>query len=220
MSEEKKEKQEKQEKKEKSSKTEKKQQAAAKEATPAKTYEKITCRLHQFYTSKARQEIMKKYKLKNINMVPRLEKIVVNCCTKDAVANPKIVESIAADLGIITGQKAVIATARKSIATFKLRAGQPIGATVTLRGARMYEFLDRLVNISLPRVRDFRGVSPKGFDGKGNYTLGLREQIIFPEIDYDKIDKIRGLSVSIVTTAINNELGRELLAQFGMPFRD
>ncbi|MEI8346529.1 MAG: 50S ribosomal protein L5 [Pseudomonadota bacterium] len=207
-------------KQEKSEKKEKTPKPASPKGEGVSAIERINSRLRRHYNDTVRPGLIKKFNYKNVNMVPRLEKIVVNCCTKDAVLNSKIVESIANELSAITGQKAVVARARKSIATFKLRAGQPIGATVTLRGDRMFEFFDRLVNISLPRVRDFRGVSPKGFDGKGNYTLGLREQIIFPEIDYNKIDKVRGLSVSIVTTAKNNEEGRELLAQFGMPFRD
>ena len=153
-------------------------------------------------------------------MIPKLTKIVVNCVTKDCVTNSKIVGNIANDISLITGQKPVVAKAKKSEAGFKLRKGQSLGAFVTLRGARMYEFLDRLINISLPRVRDFRGVSSKGFDGKGNYNLGLKEQIMFPEINYDKIDKVRGLGVSIVTTAKNNEEGRELLRALGMPFKN
>ena len=163
---------------------------------------------------------MDKYKYGNVHQIPKLEKIIVNSVTRDAVSNGKIVDSIAAELAAVTGQKPVTAKAKKSIASFKLREGQAIGAFVTLRGAKMYEFLDRLINLSLPRVKDFRGLSPKGFDGKGNYTMGLKEQIIFPEIDYDKIDKIRGMGISFVTSATNNEEGRELLRQFGMPFRE
>jgi large subunit ribosomal protein L5 len=164
--------------------------------------------------------MMDKFKYSNVHQIPKLEKIIVNCVTRDAVSNGKIVDSIVEDLGKITGQKPVVSKAKKSIASFKLREGQALGAFVTLRGPTMYEFLDRLINLSLPRVKDFRGLSPKGFDGKGNYTMGLKEQIIFPEIDYDKIDKIRGLGISFVTTATNNEEGRELLAQFGMPFKE
>lgn len=163
---------------------------------------------------------MEKYKYGNVHQIPKLEKIIVNSVTRDAVSNGKIVDSISAELAAVTGQKPVTAKAKKSIASFKLREGQAIGAFVTLRGAKMYEFLDRLINLSLPRVKDFRGLSPKGFDGKGNYTMGLKEQIIFPEIDYDKIDKIRGMGISFVTSATNNEEGRELLRQFGMPFRE
>jgi large subunit ribosomal protein L5 len=163
-------------------------------------------------------KMMTKFGYKNINMVPKVEKIVVNSMTKDAVSNSKVVESISSDLGQITGQKPVITRARKSIAGFKLREGQALGASVTLRGEQMYEFLERLVCISLPRVRDFRGIPKKGFDGRGNYTLGLKEQIMFPEINYDKIDKVRGIGVTIVTSAKNNDEGRELLSLFGMPF--
>ena len=163
-------------------------------------------------------KMMTKFGYKNINMVPKLEKIVVNSMTKDAVSNSKVVESIAKDLGQITGQKPVITKAKKSIAGFKLREGQALGASVTLRGEQMYEFFERLVCISLPRVRDFRGIPKKGFDGRGNYTLGLKEQIMFPEISYDQIDKVRGIGVTIVTSAKNNDEGRELLALFGMPF--
>lgn len=163
-------------------------------------------------------KMMTKFGYKNINMVPKVEKIVVNSMTKDAVSNSKVVESVASDLGQITGQKPMITRARKSIAGFKLREGQALGASVTLRGEQMYEFLERLICISLPRVRDFRGIPKKGFDGRGNYTLGLKEQIMFPEINYDKIDKVRGIGVTIVTSAKNNDEGRELLSLFGMPF--
>jgi large subunit ribosomal protein L5 len=171
------------------------------------------------YKSEVKKNLNEKFGYKNINEVPKIEKIVVNCCTRDCVVNAKVVDSIMDDLAAITGQKPVVARARKSIATFKVREGMPLGAAVTLRGEKMYEFLERLVHVTLPRVRDFRGISPKAFDGKGNYTLGIKEQIIFPEINYDKVDKVRGLGISIVTTAKNNEEGRELLAQFGMPFR-
>ena len=176
-------------------------------------------RLAKLYKDTIKKEMTDKFGYKNVHQVPKLEKIIVNCCTRDAVTNSKVVQSVSKDLEAITGQKAVIAKARKSVAGFKVRQGMPLGATVTLRGERMYEFLDRLVNITLPRVRDFRGVSPKGFDGGGNYTLGLKEQIIFPEVTYDQIDKVRGLGISIVTTAKNNEEGKELLNLFGMPFR-
>jgi len=161
-----------------------------------------------------------KYGYKNVHQIPKLEKIVINCVTKDAVSNGKVVESIVADLAAISGQKPVIARAKNSIATFKLREGQALGAAVTLRGTRMYEFLDRLISFSLPRVKDFRGLNPKAFDGKGNYSLGIKEQIMFPEINYDKIDKIRGMGISFVTTANTNEEGRDLLTMFGMPFKD
>lgn len=177
-------------------------------------------RLKTVYEKEVRKNLQDKFKYSNVHQIPKIEKIIVNCVTRDAVANGKVVENIVSDLAAITGQKPVVARAKKSIASFKLRQDQAIGAFVTLRGDQMYEFLDRLINLSLPRVKDFRGLSPKGFDGKGNYTMGLKEQIIFPEIDYDKIDKVRGLGISFVTTATNNEEGRELLKQFGMPFRD
>lgn len=177
-------------------------------------------RLKAQYETEIKKKMMEKYKYGNVHQIPKLEKIIVNSVTRDAVSNGKIVDSIAAELAAVTGQKPVTAKAKKSIASFKLREGQAIGAFVTLRGSKMYEFLDRLINLSLPRVKDFRGLSPKGFDGKGNYTMGLKEQIIFPEIDYDKIDKIRGMGISFVTSATNNEEGRELLRQFGMPFRE
>lgn len=176
-------------------------------------------RLKQRYSEVVVPELVKKFEYKNKHMIPKIEKVVINCCTKDAVSNSKVVDSIMADLAAITGQKPVVARAKTSIASFKVRQGMPLGASVTLRGEKMYEFLDRLISISLPRVRDFRGVSNKGFDGKGNYTLGLKEQIIFPEINYDKIDKIRGMGISIVTSATSNEEGRELLTLLGMPFR-
>jgi large subunit ribosomal protein L5 len=177
-------------------------------------------RLKTQYESEIRKKMQDKFKYSNVHQIPKLEKIIVNSVTRDAVSNGKIVDTIVADLAAVTGQKPVVSRAKKSIASFKLREGQALGAFVTLRGERMYEFLDRLINLSLPRVKDFRGLSPKGFDGKGNYTMGLKEQIIFPEIDYDKIDKVRGLGISFVTTATNNEEGRELLNQFGMPFRE
>jgi large subunit ribosomal protein L5 len=177
-------------------------------------------RLKTQYETEVKTKMMEKFKYGNVHQIPKLEKIIVNCVTRDAVSNGKIVDSIVTDLAAVTGQKPVVSRAKKSIASFKLRQGQALGAFVTLRGEQMYEFLDRLINLSLPRVKDFRGLSPKGFDGKGNYTMGLKEQIIFPEIDYDKIDKIRGLGISFVTTATNNEEGRELLRQFGMPFRE
>jgi large subunit ribosomal protein L5 len=163
--------------------------------------------------------LMKELGLKNPMQVPRLEKIVVNMGLGEALANNKILESAVDQLAAITGQKPVVTRARKSIANFKLRQGQAIGCAVTLRGDRMYEFLDRLITVALPRVRDFKGVSPKAFDGKGNYTLGVREQIIFPEINYDQIEKVKGLNISFVTTAQNDEQGLALMRHFGMPFR-
>ena len=177
-------------------------------------------RLKEQYTKEIVPRLMNEFGYKSIMQVPRLEKIVVNMGLGEAIQNVKILDSAAEELGRITGQKAVITKAKKSIAAFKLRTGMPIGCMVTLRRERMYEFLDRLVNVSLPRVRDFKGVSPKGFDGQGNYSLGVREQLIFPEIDYDKIDKIKGLNVTIVTSAQNDEEGRALLRYLGMPFRN
>ena len=156
---------------------------------------------------------------KNVMQVPRLEKIVVNIGLGEALANAKAIDAAVGDLALITGQRAVVTKAKKSIATFKVREGNPIGAKVTLRGARMWEFFERLTRVALPRIRDFRGVSPKSFDGRGNYTLGVREQIIFPEISFDKIDAIRGMDITIVTSARNDEEGRALLREMGMPFR-
>ncbi|TQF14309.1 50S ribosomal protein L5 [Myxococcus llanfairpwllgwyngyllgogerychwyrndrobwllllantysiliogogogochensis] len=163
--------------------------------------------------------LMKELGLKNPMEVPRLQKIVVNMGLGEALANNKILESAVDQLAAITGQKPIVTRARKSIANFKLRQGQAIGAAVTLRGTRMYEFMDRLITVALPRVRDFKGVSPKAFDGKGNYTLGVREQIIFPEINYDQIEKVKGLNISFVTTAANDEQGLALMRHFGLPFR-
>jgi large subunit ribosomal protein L5 len=180
----------------------------------------MAARLKTQYQTEIKKKMMEKFKYTNIHQIPKLEKIIVNSITREAVSNAKIVESVVDELATITGQKPVVARAKKSIASFKLREGQAIGAFVTLRGDQMYEFLDRMINFSLPRVKDFRGLSPKGFDGKGNYTMGLKEQIIFPEINYDRIDKVRGMGISYVTTATNNEEGRELLKLFGMPFRD
>ena len=163
--------------------------------------------------------MMKQLNLTNPMQVPRLERIVVNAVTKDAVANPKVLDNLTAELAMITGQKPIPTRAKKAIAAFKLRKGIPLGAMVTLRQKRMYEFMDRLVNVALPRVRDFRGVSSKSFDGRGNYTLGLKEQVIFPEINFDKVDKARGLNITFVTSAKDNESARLLLAELGMPFR-
>jgi large subunit ribosomal protein L5 len=161
---------------------------------------------------------MKEFGYSNVMEAPKLEKIVVNVGVGEAISNSKALESAVSDLTAITGQRPVVTRAKKSIAAFKLRAGMPVGATVTLRGPRMYEFFDRLVAITLPRIRDFRGVSPNSFDGRGNYTLGMQEQIAFPEIDYDKIDKSRGLELSLVTSAKTDEEGRRLLSLLGMPF--
>ncbi|ATD32014.1 50S ribosomal protein L5 [Macrococcoides bohemicum] len=163
--------------------------------------------------------MMKKFNYASVMEVPKIEKIVVNMGIGDAVQNSKVLDSAVEELQAITGQKPMVTRAKKSIATFRLREGMPIGAKVTLRGERMYEFFDKLVNVSLPRVRDFRGISNKAFDGRGNYTLGVKEQLIFPEIDYDKVSKTRGMDIVIVTTANTDEEARELLTQFGMPFQ-
>lgn len=162
----------------------------------------------------------KQFNYENVMMIPRLEKIVVNVGLGEAVQNAKAMDTAVADIAAITGQKPVVTKAKKSIATFKIREGMPIGCKVTLRGERMWDFLDKLVNVALPRVRDFRGVSPKAFDGRGNYALGLKEQLIFPEIDYDKVDKVRGMDVIIVTTARTDEEAKSLLKGLGMPFSD
>jgi len=179
----------------------------------------MAARLKQRYEQAVLPELMKEFGFKNTMQAPKLEKIVVNMGLGEAINNGKIIDVSVEQLASITGQKPVVTRARKSIANFKLRQGQSIGAMVTLRGDRMYEFFDRLVTIALPRVRDFKGVSPKAFDGKGNYTLGVREQIIFPEINYDKVEKIKGLNITVVTTARNDEEGRALLRHLGMPFR-
>ncbi len=176
-------------------------------------------RLKAKYQSEAIASLTKEFGYTNVMAIPKIQKIVVNMGLGEATANAKIIDTGADELARVTGQKPVIRRARKSIAQFKLRQGQPIGTTVTLRGERMWEFLDRLVSIALPRVRDFKGVSPKGFDGRGNYTLGLRDQLLFPEIDYMKVDKARGMNVSVVTTAKTDEEGRKLLQFIGMPFR-
>ena len=179
----------------------------------------MAARLKEKYRNEVLPALMKEFGYVNPMQAPRLEKIVVNMGLGEAINNGKIIDASVEQLAQITGQKPVITKARKSIANFKLRQGQSIGAMVTLRGDRMYEFLDRLVSIALPRVRDFKGVSPKAFDGKGNYTLGVREQIIFPEINYDKVEKIKGLNITVVTTARNDEEGRALLRHLGLPFR-
>ena len=175
-------------------------------------------RLQEFYKSDVAPALMKKFAYKSPMQIPRLEKVVVNVGAGDAKDNSKVIDSIIDDLTMITGQKAVPTTARKSVSNFKLRAGMHIGAKVTLRGDRMYEFLDRLFNFALPRVRDFKGINPNAFDGRGNYSLGLKEQLIFPEIEYDKVDKIRGMDVAFVTTARTDEEARELLTLLGAPF--
>jgi large subunit ribosomal protein L5 len=176
-------------------------------------------RLYEMYQQEIVPRLIEQFKYKNVMQVPRVEKVVVNIGLGEAVQNPKALDGAVNDLTAITGQKPIITKARKSIAGFKLREGMSIGCKVTLRGERMYDFLDKLINLDLPRVRDFRGVSPQAFDGRGNYSLGIKEQTIFPEIDYDKIDKVRGLEVVIVTTAKTDEEARALLKNMGMPFR-
>ena len=180
--------------------------------------EKYIPRLQKLYKDEIVSSLLKELNLSNVMQVPKLDKIVVNMGIGEAVSNPKLIDTAIAELAQITGQQPIARAARKSEAGFKLREGQKIGAKVTLRKEKMYEFLDRLISITLPRVRDFEGVSPKGFDGRGNYTLGLREQIVFPEIEIDKVDKIFGIGITIVSTAQNDEQGRALLKAFGMPF--
>jgi len=179
----------------------------------------MTARLRERYTKEVVPALTKEFGYKNVMAVPRIHKVVVNMGLGEATSNAKIVDTGADELARITGQKAVTRRSKKSIAAFKVRKGMPIGAMVTLRGERMWEFLDRLMNIALPRVRDFKGVSPKGFDGRGNYTLGLRDQLIFPEIDYSKVEKLKGMNITIVTTAQDDNSARALLRAFGMPFR-
>jgi large subunit ribosomal protein L5 len=176
-------------------------------------------RLYETYKNEIVDAMTKKFGYKNVMQVPKLAKIVVNMGIGEAKENSKVLDAAVAELETITGQKAVTTKAKNSIANFKLREGMPIGCKVTLRGDKMYEFLDRLVNLALPRVRDFRGVNPNAFDGRGNYALGIKEQLIFPEIEYDKVDKVRGMDVIVVTTAETDEEARELLTQFGMPFK-
>ena len=175
-------------------------------------------RLKDFYYDTVRDAMVKKFGYKNVMEIPKVEKIVVNMGVGEAKENAKALESAVKDMEIITGQKAVITKAKKSIANFKIREGLAIGCKTTLRGEKMYEFMDRLINLSLPRVRDFRGVNPNGFDGRGNYSLGIKEQLIFPEIEYDKVDKVRGMDICFVTTAKTDEEARELLRLFSMPF--
>ncbi len=179
----------------------------------------MAARLNELYINEITPAMMKKFDYKSVMQVPRVDKVVINMGLGEAVQNSKILDSAVADIQLIAGQRPVITRAKRSIAGFKLREDMPIGAKVTLRGERMYHFIDKLVNISLPRVRDFRGVSSKSFDGRGNYTLGLKEQLMFPEIDYDKIDKLRGMDIVFVTTANTDEEAYELLSQLGMPFK-
>ena len=215
-------KQEKQAKKQKPSKEgeggEPKAEVAAAPAEPVEPAPRA--RLMDVYEQQVRSKLQQQFGFKNLHEIPKLKKIVLNVGMGDATKNPKGLDAAVAELGAITGQKPVVTRAKKSIANFKLREGVPIGAKVTLRGARMYEFLDRLINVALPRVRDFKGVPGKGFDGRGNYALGLREQLIFPEIVYDKVDKVRGMDINIVTTARTDEEARALLGHLGMPFRE
>ena len=175
-------------------------------------------RLREKYYAEIKSAMTEKFGYKNVMQIPKLDKIVINMGVGEARENAKVLDAAIKDLETIAGQKAVVTRARKSVANFKLREGMPIGCKVTLRGEKMYEFLDRLVNLALPRVRDFRGVNPNGFDGRGNYALGIKEQLIFPEIEYDKIDKVRGMDIIFVTTAETDEEGRELLTLFGMPY--
>jgi large subunit ribosomal protein L5 len=176
-------------------------------------------RLLTYYQETVRSKLAKEFGLANPNQVPRLEKVILNVGMGDASKNPKQLESAVEELSAITGQKAVITRAKKAIANFGLRAGMPVGAFVTLRGARMYEFLDRFINLAIPRIRDFRGLPNRSFDGRGNYTFGIKEQLIFPEINYDKVQKIHGMDITFVTTAVNDEEGLALLRELGMPFR-
>ncbi|GHE93856.1 50S ribosomal protein L5 [Thalassotalea profundi] len=176
-------------------------------------------KLHDFYKDTVVADLQKKFEYKSVMQVPRIEKITLNMGVGEAVSDKKVLEHATNDLTAISGQKPITTVARKSVAGFKIREGYPIGAKVTLRGERMWEFLERLISISVPRIRDFRGLNPKSFDGRGNYSMGVREQIIFPEIDYDKIDKIRGMDITITTTAQSNEEGHALLTAFNFPFK-
>ncbi len=176
-------------------------------------------RLQKYYREKVVPSVIKEFNLKNTMQVPRLQKVVINCAIKDAVGNPKVLDSALDEIMAIAGQKVVLTRAKKAIATFKVREGNAVGVMVTLRRARMWEFLDRLMNVAFPRVRDFKGVNPKSFDGRGNYSVGLREQIIFPEINYDKVEKVRGMTITIATSSKSNEHARAVLRELGMPFR-
>jgi len=178
----------------------------------------MAARLKELYINEIAPALLKKFEYKSVMQIPKLDKIVLNIGAGDAKENSKVIDSISADLATITGQKAIVTTAKKSVANFKLRQGMKIGAKVTLRGDRMYEFMDRLFNFALPRVRDFKGINPDAFDGRGNYALGIKEQLIFPEIEYDKVDKIRGMDICFVTTANTDAEAKELLTMFGAPF--
>lgn len=175
-------------------------------------------RLKEMYNTEVAKAMMEKFGYKNVMEIPKVEKVVLNMGIGEAVGNPKAMETALADMTLIAGQKPIVTRAKKSLAAFKIREGMPIGAKVTLRGERMYHFLDKLINIALPRVRDFRGVNPNSFDGRGNYSMGVKEQLMFPEIDYDKVDKVRGMDIIVVTTAKTDEEARELLRLMGMPF--
>ena len=175
-------------------------------------------RLKEIYKAEVAPALMKKFSYKSVMQIPKIDKIIINVGCGEARENPKAIDAVIRDLGLITGQKAVVCNAKKSVANFKLREGMPNGVKVTLRGEKMYEFLDRFFNLALPRVRDFRGINPNSFDGRGNYSMGIKEQLIFPEIEYDKIDKVRGMDICIVTTAPTDEEARELLSLMGAPF--
>ena len=175
-------------------------------------------RLREMYKAEVAPALMKKFSYKSVMQIPKIDKIIINVGCGEARENPKAIDAVIRDLGLITGQKAVVCNAKKSVANFKLREGMPNGVKVTLRGEKMYEFLDRFFNLALPRVRDFRGINPNSFDGRGNYSMGIKEQLIFPEIEYDKIDKVRGMDICIVTTAPTDEEARELLSLMGAPF--
>ena len=175
-------------------------------------------RLKEMYKAEVAPALMKKFSYKSVMQIPKIDKVIINVGCGEAKDNPKAIDAVIHDLGLITGQKAVVCNAKKSVANFKLREGMPNGVKVTLRGEKMYEFLDRFFNLALPRVRDFRGINPNSFDGRGNYSMGIREQLIFPEIEYDKIDKVRGMDICIVTTAPTDEEARELLSLMGAPF--
>lgn len=176
-------------------------------------------RLYEKYKNTVREELKKELNLNNIMMVPRLEKIVINSGVGEATQNIKLLDKVMDELTVISGQKPIMRRARKSIAAFRLRAGMPIGASVTLRGVRMYEFMDRLISVVMPRIKDFRGISPKAFDGRGNYTVAIKDQLVFPEIDYNKVDRTNGMSITFVTSAPTDDMGRALLKNLGMPFR-
>jgi large subunit ribosomal protein L5 len=180
----------------------------------------MTPRLRQKYLNEVKPALLREHGYKNVMQIPGVEKVVLNTCLKEALSNVKVLETAAGELTLIAGQKAITRKARKSIANFKLRAGVPVGTCVTLRGSRMWEFLDKLISVAIPRIRDFRGVNPKAFDGRGNYSLGLTEQIIFPEINYDKVERTTGMNITIVTTAKTDDEARSLLRHLGMPFRE